>query len=331
MALYLKPQEWLPVVRREYLQDFVRRGGAGVKFCVPMAGYDLAEIKSGLQKAAEEEGFHFAFVDAATTKVHLIEQLFYQVARQVEWEGLAYSFLHNLLEGHYKLPGNREEFNLKNLALANECEEPEMRRSINERLKRALLQDYAMTQEFRRAMLRLCQAQLDPDEVSSELCDTVKGWLRGELRLISALKPALIFQKIGRHNARHLLFSLSHWLKVTGRSGLVLVLDISRYMQERPKEPDETYYYSKPAVLDCYEVLRQFIDGTDESESLFIVVLAATKFVDEGEKRRGVVAYDALKLRIWDEVHDRKRVNPLSSLVRISSCSYTGTERGQGS
>ena len=36
-------------------------------------------------------------------------------------------------------------------------------------------------------------------------------------------------------------------------------------------------------------------------------------------EQRGVRKYDALYLRIWDEVRDRRRANPLSSLVQISS------------
>lgn len=71
--------------------------------------------------------------------------------------------------------------------------------------------------------------------------------------------------------------------------------------------------------MDCYETLRQFVDGTDEAEFLLVAVLAPPQFTspDEG---RGVYIYDALKLRIWDEVYDRSRVNPLSSLVRVTKC-----------
>ncbi len=176
-----------------------------------------------------------------------------------------------------------------------------------------------MTQEFRIAMMQLCLHQLDPGEGRTNLCVSVKEWLTGELRLVSALKRALIFQKIGRHNARNMLFSLAHWLHLSGKNGLVLALDISRYTQDRPKERDGALYYSTTAVLDCYEVLRQFIDGTDESDFCFSVVLAPVRFLDEGDKR-SVSVYDALKLRIWDEVHDKVHVNPLASLIRICAC-----------
>lgn len=330
MPAYLKPQEWLSVVRTEYLESFIHAGGAAVKFVIPSEEFEVIELKSGLERLAQESGFHFASVDASATKIDRIEQLFYDVAKGVDWEGLAYSFLRRSLESHhYKLPDAREPFSLKNLAVLNKCEESDMQSEVNGVLRSEILRDYAMTQEFRRAMFTLCKAQIDPPQVTADVCESIRAWLQGELRLITAVKPALIFQKIGRHNARHLLFSLAHWLKLSGSEGLVLLLDISRYLSEKPKGPVETPYYSKPAVLDCYEVLRQFIDETDEAEFLLTVVLASTRFLNEDE-RRSVHWYQALKLRIWNEVQDKIHANPLSPLVRISSCSHAETERGQG-
>ncbi len=141
-----------------------------------------------------------------------------------------------------------------------------------------------MTQEFRIAMLRLCQA-------------------------------------------RHMLFSLAHWLHLTGRAGLVLILDVSRFMAtRRPAELDGTLYYSTAAVLDGYEVLRQFVDVTDELEhGLIAVVAPMVAVLSKDQNPRAVEVYPALRFRIADEVRDRNRVNPLASLVRVGHPSATGT------
>ncbi|MBI4596483.1 MAG: DUF2791 family P-loop domain-containing protein [Candidatus Tectomicrobia bacterium] len=325
MAECMSPESWLSIIKKEYLQDFIREGGAAVKCVVTVDGSAPLEIKSGLQRQAEETGFFFTTIDAAFIKIHLVEQIFYQVAKQVDWDAAVLSFLRCLLQDHYKLPQSQTEFTLEQIALLNGYEERDIRHAINNRLRDALFLDYAMSQEFRIAMITLCRHQLDSAEVSDSLCLSIKGWLRGELRLVSALKQALIFQKIGRHNARNMLLSLAHWLKLSGKNGLVLLLDISRYTMDKPKAPDGTFYYSTGAVLDCYEVLRQFIDGTDESEYCFLAILAQSRFLDEGD-RRSVHAYDALKLRIWDEVHDRIYINPLAPLVRISCCQSTGVK-----
>lgn len=320
MAECMSPESWLSVIKKEYLQDFIREGGAAVKFVVPLDSDAPLEIKNGLQTQAQQFGFFFDVIDAAEVKIHFIEQVFFHVAKQVDWDGAVLAFLRFLLQNHYKLPETDSEFSLKQIAQLNEYEEKDLRYAINNRLRVVLFRDYQMSQEFRIAMIWLCRHQLDPAEVNESLYLAIKEWLKGELRLISALKQVQIFQKIGRHNARNMLLSLSHWMKLCGKSGLALLLDITRYTMDKPKDADGSLYYSTVAVKDCYEVLRQFIDGTDESEYFFLAVLASARFQDETDRGRSVSAYDALKFRIWDEVHDRVHINPLAPLVRISCC-----------
>lgn len=318
MSISMPAHDWLAVLRKEYLQDFIKSGGAAVKFAVPLEGMEQKRLLDPLKQMSEEDGYLFVSVDAATTKAHMIDRLFHAIAKQVTWDDFAYTFLcSTLLESQYRLPDDRKDFSLKQLAVLNELDLGEMRRVINVRLKDRLFKNFAMTQEFRIAMLRLCQAQLDPAEVGTGMTESVKEWLRGELRLISELKSALIFQKIGRHNGRSMLCSLSHWVHVTGKAGLVVAIDICRFLEaRRPKETDGSLYYSKPALVDGYEVLRQFIDGTDELGFCLIVVVAPTTFLTD--QQRGLEAYPALKFRIWDDVRDRQRPNPFSPLIRLS-------------
>ena len=316
--MYIQPQSWLEIIRSEYLRDFISSGGAAVKFVVPTDEVCRHQVRDSLRNASEEGGFSFALVDAVSTKIHMIDKLFHEVARQVDWDELAYSFVtHVLRENGYELPANREEFNLRQIAVLNKREDKFLRMELRRGLEQKIFHDYEMSQEFRIAMMRLCMAQLDAGSASPFLSNAIKEWLRGELRLIGALKEAPIFQKVVRHNARHVLFSLAHWLRINGKKGLVLALDISRYaVATRSKDPDDGFYYSVPATLDAYEVLRQFIDGTDEVESCLIVVIAPREFLTD--ERRGLKRYSALKLRILDEVRDKNRQNPFSSLVQLS-------------
>jgi len=53
-------------------------------------------------------------------------------------------------------------------------------------------------------------------------------------------------------------------------------------------------------------------------EGCLIVVLAPKEFLDLDD-RRGLGSYDALKLRLWDEVRDKQRPNPLASLARLGN------------
>jgi len=314
--------EWMPVVRKEYLEDFVRKGGSAVKFVVPQASGAGLALTQTLGKESQDSGFLFVALDAGKEKLHLIDKIFHAVAKEVDWDRLATKFLRSTLaESHRIVPDESEDCSLARLAaLNNSLDLAEMRRDVNTVLRERLYGDYAMTQEFRIAMLRLCLAQLEPSESASSTATAVKEWLTGDLKLIASLKQAFIFQKINRSNARNMLFSLAHWLHLTGGAGLVLVLDITRFMEvKKPRQSDGLIYYSTAAALDGYEVLRQFVDGTDEMEHGFILVLASPDWLlPKDESPRGVKAYDALWFRMADEVRDRTRVNPLASLIRLA-------------
>jgi hypothetical protein len=96
----------------------------------------------------------------------------------------------------------------------------------------------------------------------------------------------------------------------------VVSLDLSRCLESKKPTSPDGLYYGVSATLDAYEMLRQFIDGTDELESILLVVSVPPEFLTD--TRRGLNRYEALKLRIWDEVRDRKYQNPLGALIRLS-------------
>ena len=323
-------QDWLEVLRVEYLQKFVKSAGAAVKFVIPQEHRHHELLWQGLREAAEQDDYLFVAVEAATTRVQMVDELFYEIARQVDWDGLALDFLYKTLaDGQYLAPPDHSNFSLSQIAGMNGLDLGEMRAIINNRLRDNLSRYFEITDDFRMAMLKLCQAQLDPQDLGVGGAEAVREWLRGDLKLISALRSASIFEKITRSNGRDMISSLAHWLHLTGRSGLVLGLDISRFLvAKRHGEPDGSIYYSTASVLDGYEVLRQFIDSTDELQFCLIVASAPPTFLSDDQ--RGVRKYDALYLRIWDEVHDRQTVNPLSTLVRISGQEQPAPSAGVG-
>jgi len=317
----MSPEEWVTVVEREYLGDFVRQGGAAVKFAAATTDAGRLDLQRRLMAAAESDGFQAVGLNAVDVRLHMIDRLFHAVARQIDWESLVRAFLERFLRARgLRLPSPTEPLSIARLAELNTAPEQLLRNDLRRDLANELFADFEMTREFRLAMLALCAAQLDPTD-NPVLEASIKQWLRGELRLVSEVKRALIFQKVTRANARHMLFSLAHWVTLAGKSGLMLVLDIARYAESvRPALRGEGNYYTTSATIDLFEVLRQLIDATDEVHSLFVAVLAAPTFLQLQlqDDRRGIRSYQALYFRIWDDVYDRNRENPLASLVRIA-------------
>lgn len=309
--------DYLDFLETEYLDSFIASGGAAVKFLVaedPPDGVWFARLRD----LGWKHGYVVARVDASAVKVQAIEMVFFEVARQIGWADLAERFLRTAYAALKVPPKGDHDLGLRSVAEHHSYDEGELRRDLNRSLQQTILRDYAMTQEFRIAMTRLCQHRAETGDVTEAEAEAVLAWLRGELRQISLLKSVGIYQRVARHNARDLLFSLTHWLHLNGVTGLILDLDLRRVaLARRPVVLEERngWYYTKATAMDAYEMLRQLIDNTDELQHCLVTVNCAPEFLTDPV--RGVDSYNALKLRIYNDVHDRERDNPFSSLVRL--------------
>jgi len=304
---------------REYLGPYVKGGGAAVKFVVAPDDSTAEAFSTSLRERAGSGGYLAVRVDAALTRVHMMDQVFFDVARRVDWDGLAVIAVRAALAAAaYPVPDGSDDVSVDAVAVHHSVDAGELGRDVNRLLQQRVYRDYGMVQEFRVAMLRLCQAQLRTGQVTEAEHAAVLDWLTGELRQISLLRSAMIFRRIGRHNARQMLFSLSHWLSTSGMAGLVLELDVRRLGFARRPRPEERsgLYYTRAALLDAYELFRQLVDNTDELSHCCVLVVAGPELLTDAN--RGLDAYQALKLRIHDEVRDRNRDNPYSSLVRLA-------------
>lgn len=321
----IAPREYVSFVEREYLADYIRAGGSAVKFAVADDDAWVSDLRSGLRRAAEQAGYTYVAVDAATVKAHMIDKVFHEAARQIDWRRGARAYAARALDELGFGPIDEDgPIDLDRIAAAHDYRPAELRRDFNQKLQQEILDDVELAHEFRIAMLRVCAAEVESDAHAEAERDAVLQWLTGELRLMSALKTAMIFQRIARHNARDMLASLTRWLARTGQGGLVLELDIRRCSLQR-RTVEEGILYSKATAIDVYEVLRQLIDSTDELSHCFVLVIASPETLVD--PKRGIEQhYQALKERIWNEVHDRMRDNPLAALVRISPAGEEQTD-----
>jgi hypothetical protein len=308
--------EYLAFVEREYLRTYIALGGSAVKLLSVADERAAPELAGGLADLGDD--FVHVSVDAAATRVHLIDQVFTAAARQIDWVGLAEAVVRRALDrAAFPVPPGQDGIDLTATARHHEIDAAELYRTVRRGIEQTVLRDAALSHEFRVAMLRLCQERLGRGDVSATERETVVGWLCGDRLPAAELRRVSLHSRVARHNAWPLLYSLSRWVRVAGRPGLVLCLDLDRLAVARrpPVGLRDGHYYSKAAILDAYEVLRQFIDATDELEGLFVAALIPAALVHD--EKRGLPAYTALQLRVADEVRDRLRTNPYATLVRI--------------
>lgn len=318
-GLGLTAESYADFIAKEYLGEFVRAGGAAVRFVVTGSDEVAGRWHRSLASAAEADGYLRVVVHAADVRVHLVDQLWAAVARQVDWLDLARRQVRLAWE-QLGLPAEAtDSLTVAALAERHEVDPREAARSMRRQLESELLRDQSLAREFRLAVLRLCQAELGTGDVNESERAAVVAWLRVEPVALRTLRAASLHGRVGRHNARSLLVSLASWRARVVGTGLVLDLDISRVAVGRrpPVEERSGVYFSKSAALDVYEVLRQLVDATDSLRSAFVAVTLSPELVTDDN--RGLPAYSALQLRIVDEVRDRRRANPFAALVRLET------------
>lgn len=309
---------WLEVIEQEYLQSFIASGGASVKFPVADTPTLRAQAWQHLDELARQDGYVVAHVRAEETRVHLAHELFFQVARQVPWAELAETVCLEILEENgYRLPASREG-NIAERLYRDYLDDPTLlKQTLYPALRKEAREDRQMARDFRLAMIALCQHAAAGSGPIEE--HPVYAWLTGQATRLASVKEYQVFAKITRTNATTTFESLLHWIRRAGKPGLVLMLDIARLSTPPPRPRDATVYYNKSMLLDAYEVLRQFIDATDRMEGALVVAFADAGFPDDDPRGRGIGAYQALNYRVVDEVRGKRLVNPLASLVRLSS------------
>ena len=223
-------------------------------------------------------------LSAETTKVHMIDQVFFAVARQIDWDQVAVAIV-NTAYDNIAVPAAPGRLTVAEVAADHDLDPRELYRSVRRALEHLLLTDTSFPRELRRALLRLAQAHLGSGDVNTAEALVIHGWLTGERVGLRELRDAMIYARIGRHNARTMLTSVGRLLLRAGYGGLVLHCDLTRLAEaRRPPVPERTgIYYSKAAVLDAYELLRQLIDATDDLTGMLVLAVVPPELVsDEG-------------------------------------------------
>lgn len=300
----------------EYLASYLPAGGGSVKIVVAGDPEVAERFETSLRAETERRGTMMVHVSAETTKAHMIDQVLFAVARQIDWDEVAVALVHSAYED-IAVPATPGRLRVADVADDHDLDARELYRSVRRRLEQSLLHDTGFPRELRRALLRLAQARLGSGDVAPDEAQLVLDWLRGEAVGLRELRAAMISGRVGRHNARAMLTSLGRLLLRTGRPGLVMHLDLDRLsVARRPPVPERTgLYYSTAAVLDAYELLRQLVDATDDLVGILVTAVVPPELMRD--EKRGLPAYAALQLRVADEVRDRRRANPFASLARL--------------
>ena len=313
-------KDWFRFIDKEYLSTYVKDGGSSVKFAVTPE-----ELKTDLYATVEARcealDYQVIKLDAKNKdmRAHMPQDIFFGLARQIDWRRLARRFilLRASLRGFLvdgidpKVPGVFDA-----IAEINNLSPDSVIRVIRGELENAVVRNSSIAKDFRVCMTHLCEEENIRGDYNGQL---LLDWLTGYNTRISNVRRFSIYSGINRSTARYFIESALYWVRYVGCAGTVILFDNSRVtVAKNPK--DRWKYYTRAMTLEHYQLLREFVDRVDQLKNTLLLVVTNRDFLDESAVRssRGYGIYDALRTRVMDDVRDQNRVNPLSSLVRLS-------------
>ena len=317
----LPVDDWLDRIAGEYLSTFIEDGGASIKFAVTSEDTGR-RLHDAVERRCRALDYVFVALDAAKLRAHMPQDLFFGLARQVEWRRLARRLILRLAaERGYGVDGIdpcADGNVFEAVGALNGLESNFVLNEIRPLLQEKVSNNREMARDFRVAMSHLCLGE-DTRGDGEYAARPVLDWLTGENTRLGNVRPFGIYTGINRTTARYMIESGLHWVRQAGGSGTVILLDNRRVTVARnPK--DGLRYYTRSMAMDHYELLREFIDGVDRLAGALMIVATGEGFLDDGpgSGSRGFGIYEALKTRVMDDVRDRNLVNPVASLVRLS-------------
>lgn len=313
--------EWVRFIGAEYLYSFIKDGGASVKFAV-MDEERIPDLASALAAQSESVGCIFTEVNAADSRVHMPQDVFFAISQQLDWRLLSRRAILALANDAGYLVDDIDPSNggniYANIAKANLVDASSVLRELRPAMRNQIATNRSMARDFRVAMTHLCvEENINHDDAYNG--QPLIEWLTGANTRISNVRHFSVHTPINRTTARHFMESAFYWIRYAGYSGVVLFLDNTRILLNPPRpRPDNSRYYTRAMVLDHYELVRELIDSCDRLRGALVVIATSTDFLDETHSSRGFRIYEALMTRVMNDVRDRNLVNPMASLVRLS-------------
>lgn len=311
----LHPEDWAEVIGQD-LADFVGAGGAMVRFAVGDSAIDLAHARRSLKNLAADSKLHFFDVDGGETRLQYPNEILAAVAEQIDFHRLMASFLlQAIIDEGYEVPSNAEDFVLRDIASLNEILPKDVHAVINARIKSGIMRDRRLVRDVRYALWAIAREVLRgvPLDVSG---DVPKRWLCGRVSSIRELRDFGIVQKANRYNARGLLRSILTWLPASQWNGSIVFVNALRLAESRNPR-DGKIHYTRTGLSDVYEVMREFIDETDDMSHVLLVFAMPGEFLSVDPRGRGMGAYQALQFRV-SSFAEATLPNPLSNMVLLS-------------
>ncbi len=153
--------------------------------------------------------------------------------------------------------------------------------------------------------------------------ELIYAWMHGDPTVKASQMKAIGMSpvRVSKYTARNLLRSLCEVIHLSGRPGLLVVIDDLEQLIS--KNTDGQIRYTKGRREDAYESIRQLIDDIDNMRFVLFMLAFDRELIDNEDY--GLKSYQALWLRIQNEVIST-RFNGFADMIdldRYGDTAYT--------
>ena len=288
-------------IKQQYLEEFIPSGGSKIKFAAGRAGSGKTHFARLNEINAKEAGFLVASFSAKEVWLHDFREVYLEILRQCNLESILHDCADQIIREMGYDPSQIEPGKTFMDFLSEKQEADALSKgTIRSILRSWFTKNPLLDNMFAGACSLLTGSILGHPVIEPAGCEIIYSFLHGDktIKLTQMRALGISPSRITKYNARHMLRSLSEVIHLSGKAGLLVVIDDLDVLMNRSTAG--SIRYTKLRREDTYESIRQLIDDIDSMRYVMFLFCLDRDLMDN--ESFGLKSYQALWMRIQSEV-----------------------------
>ncbi len=285
----------------QYLETYIPAGGSKIKFVTGLQGSGKTCFAETMLLEAAERCYLTVTISAREVWLHDFRGVYLEILRQCGLERILRDCADQIIREMGYDPASISEGKTLMDMLSEKGEGDAFSKGeIREALRRNFTRNPLLDNTFAVCCSLLMGDLLGYPVLENAYREMILAWMHGDPSVKASQMKAIGMSpiRVTKYNARNLLRSLCEVIHLSGRPGLLVVVDDLEQLIS--KSSDSPLKYTKGRREDAYESIRQLIDDIDSMRYVLFLLCMDREMMDDDSL--GVKNYQALWMRMQNEV-----------------------------
>lgn len=285
----------------QYLETYIPVGGSKIKFVTGLQGSGKTFFAETMLQEAETRNYLTVMISAREVWLHDFRGVYLEILRQCGLESILKDCAARIVRELGYDPASIPDGKTLMDVLSEKGEGDAFSKGeIREALRRSFTRNPLLDNTFAVCCSLLTGNLLGYPVLESTYREMILAWMHGDPSVKASQMKAIGLSpvRVSKYNARNLLRSLCEVIRLSGRPGLLVVIDDLEQLIR--KSTDGPIRYTKGRREDAYESIRQLIDDIDSMRYILFLFCLDREMMDD--ESLGVKSYQALWMRMQNEV-----------------------------